>query len=65
VKWIFILSGEMEVGLLDGTSRLFRPGTHFVSADLLPEGRTFDPAVHGHWAGQRGAEPLVTLFVKL
>jgi hypothetical protein len=63
-QWVFILSGEMEIGLQDGSSRLFRPGEHFYSADLLPEGASFDPALHGHWSAQRGAAPLITLFVK-
>jgi len=30
----------------------------------LPAGASFDPKVHGHWSAQRGAAPLVTLFVK-
>jgi hypothetical protein len=63
-QWVFILDGEMEIGLQDGSSRVFRPGEHFFSADTLPDGATFDPKVHGHWSAQRGARPLVTLFVK-
>ncbi len=63
-QWVFILAGEMEVGLHDGTSRLFRPGDHFFSTDTVPAGATFDPAVHGHWSAQRGDSPLVTLFVR-
>jgi len=63
-QWVFILGGEMEIGLQDRTVRVFRPGDHFFSADTLPAGATFDPAVHGHWSAQRGAEPLTTLFVK-
>ncbi len=63
-QWVFILSGEMEIGLQDGTSRVFRPGQHFYSADTLPEGSSFDPKVHGHWSRQVGAEPLRTLFVR-
>ena len=63
-QWVFILRGEMEIGLRDGTVRRFRPGEHFYAADLLPEGATFDAEVHGHWSAQRGPEPLVTLFVK-
>jgi hypothetical protein len=62
-QWVFILAGEMEIGLREG-SRLFRPGEHFFSADTLPEGADFDAALHGHWSAQRGAQPLVTLFVK-
>lgn len=63
-QWVFILGGEMEIGLQDGTSRVFRAGEHFFSADTLPEGASFDPKVHGHWSAQRGAHPLVTLFLK-
>ena len=63
-QWVFILAGEMEIGLQDGTSRLFRPGEHFFSADTLPQGASFDPKIHGHWSAQRGPQPLVTLFVK-
>jgi hypothetical protein len=63
-QWVFILAGEMEIGLQDGSSRVFTPGEHFFSADTLPDGATFDPGVHGHWSAQRGASPLVTLFVK-
>ena len=63
-QWVFILGGEMQIGLQDGTTRLFRPGDHFFSADTLPEGATFDPKLHGHWSAQRGAHALVTLFLK-
>ena len=63
-QWVFILGGEMEIGLQDKTSRIFRPGGHFYSADVLPAGAAFDPALHGHWSAQRGPDPLVTLFVK-
>ena len=63
-QWVFILSGQMELGLQDGTSRIFSAGDHFYSADTLPEGATFDPAVHGHWSRQVGDEPLRTLFLK-
>ena len=63
-QWVFILSGQMEIGLQDGTSRIFSAGDHFYSADTLPEGATFDPAVHGHWSRQVGDEPLRTLFLK-
>lgn len=63
-QWVFILGGAMEIGLQDGSSRVFRPGEHFHSADLLPEGARFDPAVHGHRSAQVGDEPLVTVFVR-
>jgi hypothetical protein len=64
-QWVFILGGDMEIGLQDKTSRIFRPGDHFFSADVLPAGATFDAAVHGHWSAQRGPHPLVTLFLKV
>ena len=63
-QWCFILKGRMEIGLQDGSSRTFGPGEHFYSADVLPQGATFDPAVHGHWSRQVGDEPLQTLFVR-
>ncbi len=63
-QWLFVLRGQMEIGLQDGTSRVFGPGDHFYSVDLLPDGATFDPALHGHWSRQLGPDPLVTLFVR-
>ena len=63
-QWVFILQGQMEIGLQDGTSRVFGPGAHFYSADVLPEGATFDPQVHGHWSRQVGSLELVTVFVR-
>ena len=63
-QWVFILSGIMEIGLQDGSVRRFGPGEHFLSADTLPQGATFDPTVHGHRSAQVGDKPLVTLFIK-
>ena len=63
-QWVFILRGTMVIGLQDGSTRSFGPGSHFHSADLLPAGATFDPKVHGHWSAQAGNDPLVTLFVR-
>jgi hypothetical protein len=63
-QWVFILQGQMEIGLQDGSSRVFGPGAHFYSDDRLPEGASFDAAVHGHWSRQVGDQPLVTLFVR-
>jgi hypothetical protein len=63
-QWVFILQGRMEIGLQDGSSRIFEPGQHFYSADTLPAGASFDDKLHGHWSRQRGSEPLVTLFVR-
>jgi len=63
-QWVFVLSGEMEIGLLDGATRRFSSGQHFYSADTLPPGAEFDPQLHGHWSRQVGPEPLVTLFIR-
>lgn len=63
-QWLFVLQGQMEIRLQDGTARVFGPGQHFYSADTLPPGATFDPAVHGHRSRQLGDVPLVTAFVR-
>jgi hypothetical protein len=63
-QWVFIVSGYMEIGLQDGSSRVFSPGEHFYSIDTLPPGASFDAKVHGHWSRQVGSAPLVTLFVR-
>jgi hypothetical protein len=63
-QWLIVLAGAMEIGLQDGSTRIFRAGDHFYSDDTLPAGATFDPAIHGHWSRQVGDEPLVTMFVK-
>lgn len=63
-QWVFILAGQMEIGLQDGSSRVFGPGQHFFSTDTLPAGAVFDPTVHGHWSRQLGPQPLVTAFVR-
>jgi hypothetical protein len=63
-QWVFILQGVMEIGLQDGSSKVFNAGEHFYSADLLPPGAVFDSKVHGHWSRQVGDEELVTLFVQ-
>ena len=63
-QWLFVLAGAMEISLQDGSSRVFRPGDHFYSADTLPAGATFDPKLHGHCSRQVGDAPLVTAFVR-
>ena len=63
-QWLIVLRGQMEIGLQDGSSRVFGPGEHFYSADVVPEGVAFDPAVHGHWSRQVGDDSLVTVFVR-
>ena len=63
-QWLFVLQGQMEIGLQDGSARVFGPGQHFYSADTLPRGARFDPTLHGHCSRQLGDQPLVTLFIK-
>jgi len=63
-QWLFVLKGAMEIGLQDGTSRIFRAGDSFYSADTLPAGAAFDARLHGHWSRQVGDQPLVTVFVR-
>ncbi len=63
-QWVFILGGQMEIGLQDGSSRVFAAGQHFFSTDTLPAGAAFDATVHGHWSRQVGADALVTAFVR-
>ena len=63
-QWLFVLHGAMEIGLQDGSSRVFRPGQSFYSADMLPAGAVFDATLHGHWSRQVGDEPLRTAFVR-
>lgn len=63
-QWLIVLSGEMEIGLRNGRTRIFRAGDHFFSNDLLPEGAVFDCAVHGHSSRVMGDAPLITLFVR-
>ena len=54
----------MEIGLQDGSARVFAAGEHFFSADTLPAGASFDATVHGHWSRQVGPDALETLFVR-
>ena len=63
-QWLVVLQGRMEIGLQDGSTRVFGPGEYFYSNDTLPEGATFDPQVHGHRSRLVGEGPLVTLFVR-
>ena len=63
-QWLFVLGGQMEIGLQDGSTRVFGPGDHFYSADTLPPGTSFDARLHGHCSRQIGEQPLVTAFVR-
>ena len=63
-QWVFILRGQMQIDLQDGSARVFGPGEHFFSDDTLPPGVAFEPTLHGHSSRQLGNEPLVTAFVR-
>ena len=63
-QWVFILQGQMEIGLQDGSCKVFAAGEHFFSADTLPVGAVFDPEVNGHCSRQVGEEALVTMFIR-
>ena len=63
-QWLVVLSGAMEIGLQDGTVRVFTPGQHFYSNDTLPAGAIFNAKLHGHCSRQVGDQPLVTMFVR-
>lgn len=63
-QWLVVLQGRMEIGLQDGSTRVFGPGEYFYSNDTLPAGATFDPTLHGHCSRQAGDVPLVTMFVR-
>ncbi len=63
-QWLFVLKGAMEIGLQDGSTRIFGAGDAFYSNDTLPAGAAFDAKLHGHWSRQVGDQPLVTVFVR-
>lgn len=63
-QWVFVLSGALEIGLQDGSTRVFRAGQHLYSQDVVPAGATFDATFHGHCSRQVGDEPVITLFVR-
>jgi hypothetical protein len=63
-QWLVVLSGAMEIGLQDGSVRVFGAGERFYSNDTLPSGATFDAKLHGHCSRQVGDAPLVTMFVR-
>ena len=63
-QWTFVLAGALEIGLPDGTCRVFRHGDWFLATDQLPEGATFDPNIHGHSSRNAGDVTLVTALVR-
>lgn len=63
-QWLIVMQGAMEIGLQDGSSRIFKAGQCFYSNDTLPAGAEFDNKLHGHWSAQVGDEPLVTVFIR-
>lgn len=63
-QWTFVLSGALEIGLQDGTRRVFRAGDVLYSTDTMPAGVSFDPKVHGHDSRTIGDEPVVAVLVR-
>jgi hypothetical protein len=63
-QWTFMLSGALEIGLPDGSSRIFRAGDILFSTDVTPPGVRFDPKVHGHNSRTVGDEPVVAVLVR-
>src|SRR4051812_34084355 len=63
-QWTFMLSGALEIGLPDGTARVFRAGDVLYSTDVTPAGVKFDPKVHGHNSRTVGDEPVVAVLVR-
>jgi hypothetical protein len=63
-QWTFVLSGALEIGLPDGTCRIFRAGDVLYATDVTPPGRVFDPKVHGHNSRTVGDEPVVAVLVR-
>ena len=63
-QWLVVLQGRMEIGLQDGSTRVFGPGECFYSNDTLPPDATFDAKLHGHRSRLLGDDVLVTLFVR-
>ena len=63
-QWLIVLSGAMEIGLQDGSTRIFKAGQCFYSNDTLPAGAVFDASLHGHFSAQVGDEQLVTVFIR-
>lgn len=63
-QWTFMLGGALEIGLTDGTKRVFRTGDVLFSTDMTPAGVTFDPRIHGHDSRTVGDEPVVAVLVR-
>jgi quercetin dioxygenase-like cupin family protein len=40
-QWTFVLAGSLEIGLQDGSVRVFHKGDFFYSEDTVPTGATF------------------------
>jgi hypothetical protein len=64
-QWLIVLQGAMEIGLQDGSSRIFKAGDCFFSNDTLPADSVFDAKVHGHCSAQVGDLVLKTMFVRI
>jgi hypothetical protein len=59
-QWVFILQGQMEIGLQDGSSQVFRTGSSiFLRPTCCLKARFSILRVHGHCSRQVGREPLI------
>jgi hypothetical protein len=63
-QWLVVLAGCLEIGLRDGSARVFGAGQFFYSNDTQPVGEPLDLQRHGHRSRATGSQPLVTLFVR-
>lgn len=63
-QWTFMLGGALEIGLTDGTKRVFRAGDVLFATDTTPPDVTFDPTFHGHDSRTVGDEPVVAVLVR-
>ena len=63
-QWVFILAGEMEIGLQDGKHAPLPAGRALLLRGYAAAGGDLRPRLHGHWSAQRGPRALETLFLK-
>lgn len=62
---IVIRSGQLRLTLRDASEQTFGPGDAFIAADDVPDGQSFDAALHGHRAEVVGDETLHAVHIKL
>jgi len=62
-QWVIVTSGQMRVGLRDGSFEDFLPGEMFLSMDIQPGNKFQDH--QGHTSQAIGESALETFFVKV